>query len=1039
MKKLFTFLTAFLMATSLVRAVPDLVLEDFESGAATYFTGTAYPSWVGGATSPTVTYETSTVGTNTTMVMKYVPGTGFNNTWSGIKADFSTPPITSDHIKLSIDVYVTKAVSIQAEIGVNWGNWTKINKTPAVGVWTTLEYDISSFTRWDYNQIYIYNSTDMQDGIIYFDNIKLVAKPSTPPTSISLTPDNISLLPGKYFQLTKSYLPNNSNGDVTYTSSDPSVATVNATGVVTSVATGTTTITATSAVDAAITATSTITVTAADVSNSFVLANFENRLPFAAKPLAAWNNSVPPTVTVVANPSKSGINTSDSVLEIKDATQWEGIEFQKHYPANQYNKIRFKVMATTDISDFGIQAGLSNLADSIKPQALVANTWYQMTFVIAKQNIATDWTLNWNPLMIKKSSGDNTTFATFYIDDVQYIAGDANLFVPVTGVDFTSTDTIKTDGGVLNLVATSFSPITATNHHVTWSLPRAGDSDTAIINSENATLQGVRNGKVLVKMTSVDGNFFAIDTVIITNQIFKLVESVNITSGDTIKANHGTLALTAEVLPADADVQSVTWSIVSSDADTASISGATLTAIRNGKVTVRATSDSNPAIYAEKEITITNQPISVTAITVAGADITDGTFSTMTATVVPANAAEQGVTWSVSDATIATIDATGKLTALKNGTVTVTATTKESGSTITGTRPITISGVPIKVTAITVAGADITTNGGSSDMTATIAPADATEQGVTWSVSDATIATIDATGKLTALRNDTVTVTATTKENGSTISGTKSIIITGQIVKVTAITVTGANITTNGGSSAMTATVAPTDATEKGVTWAVSDATIATIDATGKLTALKNGTVTVTATTKENGSTIKGTKVVTISGQLVKVTGITITTAGNVTDIPLKGTLKLTGSVLPADATDKTVTWTTSDATKATVAADGTVTAVAIGTVTITATANDGSTKTGTISLTISGQTGIGSIIDGKLQIFPNPVIDVLNIENADGVKKVEIINCNGLVVKVVEIHTQSAAISVQSLKAGFYIAKAFTDRGICVSAFIKK
>jgi uncharacterized protein YjdB len=529
---------------------------------------------------------------------------------------------------------------------------------------------------------------------------------------------------------------------------------------------------------------------------------------------------------------------------------------------------------------------------------------------------------------------------------------------PVTNIEVTGTggvNTLTQKNQTLQMLV-KYTPSDADTLDVTWSIDPT-DADSATISS-TGLLTAIKNSTVKVIATAKDASHVTgTMDVIITGQN-KQVESVDITSDNTISSNHGTLALTATVLPTDADVQSVTWSIVSSDTDTASISGATLTAIRNGKVTVRATSDGNPTIYAEKEITISNQIVEPTAIIVKG----------------------------------------------------------EGNAT------------------------SISSDKGTLQMSVDVSPTEAANT-VTWSISssDADTASISPTGLLTAKLNGKVTVRATSTIV-NTVYGEKEITITNQSINVTSITVAGADITTNGGFSTMTATVAPTNATEQGVTWSVSDATIATIDATGKLTALKNGTVTVTATTKESGSTVAGTKVVAISGQLVKVTGITITAAGNATDITfLKGTLKLTESVLPADATDKTVTWTTSDATKATVAADGTVTAVANGTVIITATANDGSTKTGTISLTISGQTGIGSIIAGKLQIFPNPVIDVLNIENADEVKKVEIINSNGLVVKVVEIHTQSAAINVQSLKAGFYIAKAFTDRGICVSTFIKK
>ncbi len=87
----------------------------------------------------------------------------------------------------------------------------------------------------------------------------------------------------------------------------------------------------------------------------------------------------------------------------------------------------------------------------------------------------------------------------------------------------------------------------------------------------------------------------------------------------------------------------------------------------------------------------------------------------------------------------------------------------------------------VNVASINVTGAAISTNAGTSQMTATILPANATEKGINWSVDNQSIATIDANGLLTAKTNGTVKVTATTKESGSTVSGSLDIIISGQI------------------------------------------------------------------------------------------------------------------------------------------------------------------------------------------------------------------------------------------------------------------
>lgn len=87
----------------------------------------------------------------------------------------------------------------------------------------------------------------------------------------------------------------------------------------------------------------------------------------------------------------------------------------------------------------------------------------------------------------------------------------------------------------------------------------------------------------------------------------------------------------------------------------------------------------------------------------------------------------------------------------------------------------------VNVTAITVSGSDISTNRGTSQLVATVLPANADEQGVTWSVDDDTLASITENGLLSARGNGVVMVTATTNEVGSSVSGTSSITISNQV------------------------------------------------------------------------------------------------------------------------------------------------------------------------------------------------------------------------------------------------------------------
>ncbi|OMP32368.1 Ig-like domain-containing protein [Mangrovimonas sp. DI 80] len=88
------------------------------------------------------------------------------------------------------------------------------------------------------------------------------------------------------------------------------------------------------------------------------------------------------------------------------------------------------------------------------------------------------------------------------------------------------------------------------------------------------------------------------------------------------------------------------------------------------------------------------EEIQVTSITILGETISDGLSSQLSVQIVPANATETSVTWSVSDPTVATISNNGLLSAVSNGSVNVTATSQD-GSGVFGDRSFTISGVGV--------------------------------------------------------------------------------------------------------------------------------------------------------------------------------------------------------------------------------------------------------------------------------------------------------------------------------------------------------
>ena len=159
----------------------------------------------------------------------------------------------------------------------------------------------------------------------------------------------------------------------------------------------------------------------------------------------------------------------------------------------------------------------------------------------------------------------------------------------------------------------------------------------------------------------------------------------------------------------------------------------------------------------------------------------------------------------------------------------------------------------------------------------------------------------------------------------------------------TDIPVTGVSVTPTAGSVTvgqtltLTASVAPADATNKAVTWSSSSDSIATVSDEGVVTGVAEGDATITVTTEDGGFT--ATCNVTVEAATVAVTGVTVSPTSD--SITVEETLTLTATVAPENATNQTVTWSSSDDSIATVE-DGVVTGVAAGNATITVTTEDG-------------------------------------------------------------------------------------------------
>ena len=334
--------------------------------------------------------------------------------------------------------------------------------------------------------------------------------------------------------------------------------------------------------------------------------------------------------------------------------------------------------------------------------------------------------------------------------------------------------------------------------------------------------------------------------------------TVNPTSLSLVEGESGDL--TATVSPSNADNASVTWD--SSNKSVATVSNGKVTAVKAGSATITVKTVDG-GFTASCAVTVAAKVIDVSSVSLSKTELTltEGDSETITATVKPDDATDKTVTWSSSDTAVATVDG-GKITAVKEGTATITAKAGDKTATCKVTvekKVIAVESVELDKTAIEL------TEGESQTLVATVKPDDATDKTVEWSTSDAEVATVEA-GVVTAVKEGTATITAKAGEKTATCT----ITVKKKVIAVESVELDKTEFElTEGESQTLVATVKPDDATDKTVEWSTSDAEVATVEA-GVVTAVKEGTATITAKAGDKTATCA----VTVKAKENPITGL---------------------------------------------------------------------------------------------------------------------------------------------------------------------
>ena len=252
--------------------------------------------------------------------------------------------------------------------------------------------------------------------------------------------------------------------------------------------------------------------------------------------------------------------------------------------------------------------------------------------------------------------------------------------IPLQGIALSgNTDTISVNHTDTLRITTT--PLNATNSNVVYST-----SDTAIASvGVNGVVTGRGAGTVTITATSAEGNYTATKSYTV---VYTPVSSVtlNLSAGNVFVGD--TLSLIATVSPNKASNKSVIWT--STDTTLARVTNTgRVIGMKQGDVTIRATSASDPSKYAQANIHVVNVLATAVTLTPATAIIGERDTLLVKTAFTPSNTSIKTLTWSSSDTTVAKVDAAGIILAIKPGTATVTAVTQDN-SGVTATLPVTV-------------------------------------------------------------------------------------------------------------------------------------------------------------------------------------------------------------------------------------------------------------------------------------------------------------------------------------------------------------
>jgi uncharacterized protein YjdB/PKD repeat protein len=501
--------------------------------------------------------------------------------------------------------------------------------------------------------------------------------------------------------------------------------------------------------------------------------------------------------------------------------------------------------------------------------------------------------------------------------------------IPLTSIQFVESMVQVNTASSYQLIC-GFDPANATNKDVVFA---SSDVSIATVSQSGIITTSKIVGKAYIYVTSATNKLIG-DTLLLYNTSI-LASSVNIDSKNLVIPLGGSARINAYIAPTNVTNTTVTWKVLESGIVSVQSSGNLLyvTGLKKGTARIVASIDNvTDTCYVQiTPIMIQSVGLNATALSMKIGDVKQ-----IQATFTPSTAENTTLVWSSSSPSVATIDINGNITATSVGTTTISVS-PQTNQNLVASCIVTVSSSEIVLTQIAIVDADLTTKLdvikvdalSKKQLFIAYTPIDATYKDIVWS-SSSSLTTVDVSGIIvTGNVVDTAIITAMSVKYSTVIAKVKVITTNIRPIQVSSIVIESQVSVNINETRLLKRDVLPTTATNKVLNWISSNPNVVTVDKNGTIKGVNPGFAIIYAQATDFQAT-KSNECFVIVNE-VPVTGITINVNGVLTMKENTVDNSIMATILPSNATNKKLLWVSSNSGSVVVDTVGTITALKSG------------------------------------------------------------------------------------------------------------